>query len=62
MRNSLPKKPFPKELAIVNLDDKNGKGTHWVAYKKYGHRVTYFNSFGDLKPPKELMKYFGKKS
>lgn len=60
MRNSLPKKPLLKECGIVNLDDKDGKGTHWVAYKKRGNKVSYFNSFGDLKPPKELIKYFGK--
>lgn len=62
MRNSLPKKPLLRECAIVNLDDKSGIGTHWVAYKKRGNHVSYFNSFGDLKPPRELIKYFGKRS
>lgn len=62
MRNSIPNKLLFKENAIVNLDDKNGGGTHWVAYKKHGNKITYFNSFGDLKTPKELIKYFGRKA
>lgn len=60
MRNGLPRKPWRRESAIINLDGKNGPGTHWVAYKLNNNKVTYFNSFGDLMPPKELIKYFGK--
>ena len=57
MRNDLPSKPHTRESAIVNLDDINGPGTHWVAYKKTGDKVLYFDSFGDLKPPWDLMHY-----
>jgi len=46
------------ESGIVNLDDAMGSGTHWVAYAKR-NRVVYFDSFGNLRPPKELMRYFG---
>lgn len=60
MRNSLPRRPFFKECAILNLDDKEGDGTHWVAFKKRGNEVSYFNSFGALPPPRELVKYLGK--
>ena len=59
MRNDLPKQPFFRESAIVNLDDANGPGTHWVAYKKVDKDVTYFDSFGDLPPPLDLMIYLG---
>lgn len=60
MRNSLPVDgPKTNEAAIVNLDDETGPGTHWVAYRKTGKDVLYFDSFGNLKPPKELLKYFG---
>lgn len=60
MRNDLPKSGAKiRESAIINLDDKNGPGTHWVAYKKNGGHVAYFDSFGDLKPPKDLMRYLG---
>ena len=59
MRNNLPIKPWKIESAIINLDDKEGNGTHWVAYKKINKNIIYFDSFGNLKPPLELIKYFG---
>lgn len=59
MRNALPASPHYRESAIINLDDKNGPGTHWVAYRKRGNDVIYFDSFGDLRPPMELMSYLG---
>lgn len=59
MRNKLPKGgAFKSESAIINLDDDVGPGTHWVAYKKSGGKVDYFDSFGDLQPPSELMRHF----
>lgn len=58
MRNSLPfDGPKFKEAVVLNLDDKTGPGTHWVAYRKNGNDVVYFDSFGNLKPPKELIDY-----
>lgn len=62
MRNSLPLKMWKNESGIVNLDDKNGTGTHWVAYKRLFDTIYYFDSFGNLPPPKELSKYFGSES
>lgn len=60
MRNALPKSgPRYRESGIVNLDDKSGPGTHWVAYRKRGKDVVYFDSFGDLQPPLDLMLYLG---
>lgn len=60
MRNDLPKNgPRRRESAIVNLDDKDGPGTHWVAYKKIGDEVVYFDSFGNLRPPSDLVGYLG---
>lgn len=53
-------KPYTYESGIVNLDDSSGPGTHWTAYKKVGSRVFWFDSFGDLQPPKEIIKYFTK--
>lgn len=58
MRDSLPYKINERECGIVNLDSIRGKGTHWVCYKKYGFMVQYFDSFGNLKPPIELQRYF----
>jgi hypothetical protein len=57
MRNALPVRPWRNECAILNLDDKDGAGTHWVSYIKKGKRALYFDSFGDLSPPMELRKY-----
>lgn len=60
MRNDLPKSgPRRREAAIVNLDDKDGPGTHWVAYRKIDNKVDYFDSFGNLRPPSDLVKYLG---
>lgn len=63
MRDSLPTSSSPpkrNECAIINLDSVQGPGTHWVAYKMTGRNsVIYFDSFGSLKPPIELVRYFG---
>lgn len=58
MRDNLPKKIKPEECGIVNLDSRRGKGTHWTAYQKCGTDVIYFDSYGNLGPPQELIKYF----
>lgn len=60
MRNILPKSPRVNESGIVNLDDSKGPGTHWVAYAKRGKRAIYFDSFGNLRPPRELIRYLEK--
>ena len=58
MRNALPVGgPKYNESAIINLVDASGPGTHWVAYRKRGNTVVYFDSFGDLQPPLGLMLY-----
>lgn len=62
MRDRLPKKPFINECAIVNLDSIHGLGTHWVAYCKQQNSIYYYDSFGNLPPPLELVRYFGSNS
>ena len=58
MRNALPIiGPRKFESAIVNLDNKDGLGTHRVVYKKVDNNVDYFDSFGNLRPPLYLFKY-----
>ena len=59
MKDALPKRVRRNETGIVNLDNSNGPGTHWVGYKKLFDTVYYFDSFGDLPPPVELLRYFG---
>src|SRR6218665_594169 len=56
LRDKLPKNPKSKECGILNLDDSNGRGTHWVAWTKRGNNKIYFDSFG-LPPPLELPEY-----
>lgn len=58
MRNQLPECINTIETGILNLDHASGPGTHWVAYKKYKDKILYFDSFGNLKPPIEVIKYF----
>lgn len=59
MRDTLPIRPFKKECGVVNLDDNSGVGTHWVAYSKNLNKVQYFDSFGNLRPPQEVIEYLG---
>lgn len=59
MRDNLPKNAHKYECGIVNLDSSSGNGTHWVAYYKKKSNVNYFDSFGNLKPPQELVNYLG---
>lgn len=49
--------PRKNECAVVNLDSSRGEGTHWVAYSKRGDRSLYYDSFGDLPPPREIARY-----
>lgn len=58
MRNQLPRRIHIKERGIINLDSDNGSGTHWVAYKKNGTHIVYFDSYGNLSPPLEMISYF----
>lgn len=55
MRNELPAKVRNCETGILNLD--TGDGTHWTGYVKRKGKVLYFDSFGNLRPPKELVTY-----
>lgn len=58
MRDSLPSKPFRWERGIVNYDDSKGPGSHWSAYRKDNNTVVYYDPFGDLRPPREIVRYF----
>ena len=60
MRNELPEgSPCYRESGINHLDDVSGAGIHWIAYCKQGSKVLYFDSFGDLRPPIDVMVYLG---
>lgn len=59
MRDTMPERCWVNECGVVNLDSIEGPGTHWVAYCKMQDIVYYFDSFGNLPPPIELIQYFG---
>lgn len=62
MRDGMPKRPFKRECGIINLDTSTGSGTHWTAYSKVDRSTNYFDSFGNLQPPIEFIKYLGSDS
>ena len=55
-RDGLPHK-IRKECGIINLDDTQGSGTHWVCYRNIDSVVEYFDPFG-LIMPNEALVYF----
>lgn len=59
MKDNLPRKIRKTyERGVINLDNSIGPGTHWVAYKKYKNKIIYFDSYGNLRPPLEVQRYF----
>lgn len=55
MRTNLPKRCRKHECGIINLDNEEGPGTHWVGYyKKDNSTCYYFDSFGDLQSLRSL--------
>lgn len=63
MRNTLPNPDSCKQLecGVINLDDESGVGTHWVSYYRNKMNCYYFDSFGNLQPPREFVRYVGNK-
>jgi hypothetical protein len=58
MQDALPVKIRRNECGIVNLDISSGPGTHWTAYVKKNKTILYFDSYGNLRPPNAVTKYF----
>ena len=55
-RNNLPNK-IKKGAYVINLDEYENTGTHWVSsFVKY-NKVIYFDSFGIEHIPKEINKF-----
>ena len=42
MKDQLPTKPMKIETGIINLDNSNGEGTHWVAYVNNPRAIVSF--------------------
>ena len=59
-RNNLSK--IKHGAYIINLDEHESTGTHWIALYINAENVTYFDSFGVEHIPKEIIKLIGNKS
>ena len=61
MRDTLLKKKTraKRECWILNHGASNTSGTHWTALAKINNTAYYFDSFGKLPPPFEVIKYLG---
>ena len=60
-RNNLPNK-IKKGAYIINLDEFENTGTHWVSLFVKTNEVIYFDSFGVEHIPKEINKFIGNKN
>lgn len=60
MRDNLPNEmPWKNECMVVNHDSIKNIGTHWTCFVKRGENAYYFDSFGKLPPPLEIVEYLG---
>ena len=57
-RNNLPKK-IKKGAYVINLDEYENTGTHWVSLFVKTKYTVYFDSFGIEHIPKEINKFIG---
>lgn len=55
----LRKKKRKRECWILNHGSSNTDGTHWTALAKINNTAFYFDSFGKLPPPFEVIEYLG---
>lgn len=59
-RDNLPNQCKPNTSLILNLDNENGPGTHWVCiYNGSPDAIEYFDSYG-FPPPEEVINYMKK--
>ena len=47
---------------VINLDEYESIGIHWIALYVIAENVTYFDSFGVEHIPKEITKFIGNKN
>ena len=59
-RNNLPK-TIKKGAYVINLDEYENVGTHWIDLSVKPKYTVYFDSFGIEHIPKEIKHAFGNK-
>ena len=57
-RNNLPNK-IEKGAYVINLDEYENTGTHWISLFVKANKIIYFDSFGIEHIPKEINKFIG---
>lgn len=57
MGNHLPRKIHGEERGVIKLVYDNDVGTQCVAYKKISSQMVYFDSYGNLPSPSEMIAY-----
>ena len=60
-RNNLPKK-IKKGTYVINLDEYENTGTHWIAFFVKTNEANYFDSFGIEHIPNKINKFIGNKN
>jgi len=55
MKDKLQRIDKNTECVIINLQNSNESGINWVAYFKNNDKKYYFDSYGDVLPPKNLL-------
>ena len=59
-KNNLPK-IIKNGAYVINLDEYEDIGTHWIALYVKNNEVIYFDSFGVEHIPNEIKKFIGNK-
>ena len=59
-KNNLPK--IKDGTYVINLDESESIGTHWIALYVIAENVTYFDSFGVEHIPKEIRQFIRHKN
>ena len=59
--HNLPNK-IKDGVYVINLDEHEDTGTHWIALFCNRNEIVYFDSFGVEHIPKEIKKFIGNKN
>ena len=60
-RDNLPK-TIKNGAYVINLDEYEDVGTHWIALYVKDNEITYFNSFGVEHVPREIKRFIEHKN
>ena len=61
LRDNLPNK-IKDGTYVTNLDEYSDIGIHWILLYVKNNDITYFDSFGVVHIPKEIIKLIGRKN